>query len=271
VLLGSQTISLNSDSDIVVASHTLSPGSAITVSGQQISLGSSGAIIINGASQTFGIPALASTSPVVIVVGGTTLTGNPSSGFKIGTQTLFPGSAITVGSGVISLPSVTPAPVTKPSINTNPILILGSETYTENASSDFIIASQTLAPGSAITVSGQVISLSPTGNAVIVNAVPTWVTSTTGLSPESAETSLVIAGQTLTAGGRVTVGGDVLSLAPSGTDIVVIGTVTVDGGESTATATAGAKKKNSALRAVVGSWAVGAQFCGVLILGFWLH
>jgi hypothetical protein len=271
VLLGSQTISFNSASDIVVGSHTISAGSAITVSGQQISLGSSGAIIINGASQTSSNPTPASTSPIVIVVGSTTLTGNPSSGFRIGTQTLFPGSAITVGSGVISLPSITPAPVTKTSINTNPILILGSITYTEDASSDFIIASQTLAPGSAITVSGEVISLSPTGNEVIVNAVPKLITSTTGLAPQSAITSLVIAGETLTAGGRVTVGGDVLSLAPSGTGIVVIGTVTVGGGESTVTATADAKKKNSGSRAGASSWVVRIQFCCVLILGFGLH
>ncbi len=100
-------------------------------------------------------------------------------------------------------------------------------------------------------MSGQVISLSPTGNAVIINgADPTTLATVTGsLGTVSPITQLVIAGQTLTAGGRVTVGGDVLSLAASGTGIVVIGTVTIGGGESTATATAAGsngKKKNAA-------------------------
>lgn len=43
-------------------------------------------------------------------------------------------------------------------------------------------------------------------------------------------------GQTLTNGGIVTVGGDILSLGASGSRILIIGTVTVDGGVSTATA-----------------------------------
>jgi hypothetical protein len=57
-------------------------------------------------------------------------------------------------------------------------------------------------------------------------------------------TDVVIAGETLTPGGQITVGQDVLSLEPSGTVITVVGTVTISGG-MTATATAAAKKKNA--------------------------
>lgn len=118
---------------------------------------------------------------------------------------------------------------------------------------------------------GQVISLSPTGHAVIVNdASPsTLLTQTTSSPPLSQITSLEIAGHTLTTGGRVTVGGDILSLAPSGTGVVIIGTVTVDGGGSTATATG--KKKNMGGRTSSGSLVfVGVQVSSVLI-AYWLY
>jgi hypothetical protein len=109
-------------------------------------------------------------------------------------------------------------------------------------------------PGGVATVDGNTVSLASTGGAVIVNgqtskAAPTTLkTSTASLINQPPITSVVIAGQTLTAGGRITVGGDVLSLAPSGTGIIVIGTVTIGGGESTATATG--KKKNAGARTV---------------------
>lgn len=60
---------------------------------------------------------------------------------------------------------------------------------------------------------------------------------------------MLVAGQTLTSGGSVTVGGDVLSLA--GGAITVVGTVTIGGGVATAYASASptGKKKNAGGRA----------------------
>ncbi|KAH9210691.1 hypothetical protein DL95DRAFT_270644, partial [Leptodontidium sp. 2 PMI_412] len=149
-------------SNFIFGSQTLVPGSAITVNGHQISAAASGgALILNPAppksTSSPSAEAGSAPAPAVVVVDGTSITGNTESGFVIGTQTLF--------------------------------------------------------PGSAITASGQI---------------------------QAPITSLVVAGQTLTAGGRVTVGGDVLSLA--GGAITVIGTVTVGGGEVTATATPTGKK-----------------------------
>jgi hypothetical protein len=118
-----------------------------------------------------------------------------------------------------------------------------------------------LKPGGVITVSGQAISLSPTGNAVIING-NTQTTPTT-FATTTVVTSVNIAGQTLTAGGRVTVGGDVLSLAPSGTGIIVIGTVTVGVGESAATGTSG--KKNAGQRTTSGSYSTLLQVSSVLL------
>lgn len=76
----------------------------------------------------------------------------------------------------------------------------------------------------------------------------------------------MVAGQTLTAGGRVTVGGDVLSLA--GGAVTVIGTVTVGGGEATATATP-TGKKNAGGRIGIGSTGAGWLPTLVIGIGFW--
>jgi hypothetical protein len=57
----------------------------------------------------------------------------------------------------------------------------------------------------------------------------------------------------------VTVGGDILSLAPSGTGINIVGTVTVVGGETTATATA-ARKHSAGGKIGVSIVLIGLQF-----------
>jgi hypothetical protein len=259
VLFGGQTISVNSNSEFLFGSQTLTPGQVITVSGQQISAGTGGALIINAATPN---PSTSTTPPAVVVIDGVSITANSNSGFVIGTQTLFPGGVITESGRVITLPSASPT-VTS-AVNTQPVVIVGSSTFTQDSQSDFVIGSQTLKPGGVITVSGQAISLSPTGNAVIING-NTQTTPTT-FATTTVVTSVDIAGQTLTAGGRVTVGGDVLSLAPSGTGIIVIGTVTVGVGESASTGTSG--KKNAGQRTTSGSYSTLLQISFVL-LAFW--
>ncbi|KAK0100319.1 hypothetical protein ONS95_008277 [Cadophora gregata] len=255
IIIGSQTISQDTASNFIFDSQTLVPGSAITVNGQQVSAASGGAIILNPAppKATPSSSGESSTgpAPAIVVVDGTSITGNTASGFVIGTQTLFPGSAITASGQVITLPLPNPTPAPVPTQtqgpDTIPVILIGSSTFTQNSASAFIIGSQTLSPGSAVTISGQVISLSPTGNAVIVNgatATPSRTTFSTEI--QAPITSLVVAGQTLTAGGRVTVGGDVLSL--SGGTIKIIGTVTVGGGDATFTATPTGKKKSAGVR-----------------------
>ena len=119
-----------------------------------------------------------------------------------------------------------------------------------------------------ITYDGESISLSPSDGAVIVNAASqtTFVTKT-GI-PVSAITSVVLGGQTLTNGGIVTVGGDILSLGPSGTQIMIIGTVTV-GGVSTATATGTNSNKNAGEKIGASIGLMALQF-SVVVLAFWL-
>ncbi|KAL2072804.1 hypothetical protein VTL71DRAFT_12147 [Oculimacula yallundae] len=250
VVIGSQTIIQDTASNFIIGTQTLIPGSAITINGQQIYAASSGgAIILNPAPPrtTSSPPTEASPvpAPTVVIVDGTSITGNTESGFVIGTQTLFVGSAITASGQVITLPpppaTQVPAATITQTPETVPVILIGSSTFTQNTESAFVIGSQTLSPGSAVTISGQVISLSPTGNAVIVNgATPTQNPTTFSTEIQAPVTSLVVAGQTLTAGGRVTVGGDVLSLA--GGAITVIGTVTVAGEQAVVTAKPTGKK-----------------------------
>jgi hypothetical protein len=105
---------------------------------------------------------------------------------------------------------------------------VGGSTITANPSSGFVIGSQTLFAGSAITSGAEVITL----------PLPTT------MATQPVITNVVVGSATLTPGGSITVGGDILSLAPSGTSIFVVGTVTVGGGEATATATNSSKKSS---------------------------
>ena len=126
-----------------------------------------------------------------------------------------------------------------------------------------MISSQTLFPGNAITIGGEVITLP--------SVTPKPTTFATGVMPDQPlVTDVVIAGETLTPGGQITVGQDILSLEPSGTAITVVGTVTIGGGMATATATAAAKKKNvgEKQRASINVVALQISF---FALAVWLH
>ncbi|KAH8792668.1 hypothetical protein BGZ57DRAFT_750529, partial [Hyaloscypha finlandica] len=170
--------------------------------------------------------------------------------------------------------------------------------------SDVIIGSQTLTPGSAVTLSnGQRISVA-SGGAIIVNGYipeptptptsivvidgstitadssggfiitlpsPAPTTFATGVIPSQGPvTNVVIAGATLTPGGKITVGIDVLSLEPSGIAITVVGTVTIGGGIMTATVTAAPKKKNAGEKQR-GSVVFVALQISFVALAVWLH
>jgi len=240
-------------------SQTLLPNSTITANGQII-VNSNGAVIVNGAAPS-------STPPGIVVVGSSSITANSESGFLIGSQTLYPGSAITDNGEVITLPSPTSTSSTSMAQ-----VVIGTQTFTQDQSGNLVFGTQTIPSGSAITVDGQVVSLS--GSAVLVNAAPHTTSMPTTFQTSATQVqSVVIGGQTLTQGGRVTVGGDILSLAPSGTGIIVIGTVTIPGGESTATATASGKKKNAgeSMQSNSSFLLLGLQSIFTLLGAFLLH
>jgi hypothetical protein len=163
--------------------------------------------------------------------------------------------SVASGGGIV-VNGYTPEPTPTPSV-----VVVDGSTITADSSGGFLISSQTLYPGSAITVGGEIITLpSPAPTTFLTGVVPS----------DRLQTNVVIAGETLTPGGQVTVGGDILSLEPSGTAITVIGTVTLGGGMVTATATAAAKKKNSAEKLDGGIIFITFQISFVA-LAVWMH
>ena len=114
-----------------------------------------------------------------------------------------------------------------------PIITIGSKTFTADSSSHFIIGSQTLAPGAAVTHSGTLISLAPGGSQVVVGA-STQTVQTASLAPvitlgtslitANSQSQFLVGSQTLIPGGpAITQGGTVVSLAPSASAIVIGG------------------------------------------------
>ena len=114
----------------------------------------------------------------------------------------------------------------------NPVLTFGGSTYTADQSSNIVVSSQTLLPGSpAATVDSTPISIAPGGLAAVVGTstqllatLPSPAVLTFGGSAYTADTSsnIVLAGSTLRAGGSpVVVSGTTVSLVPGGAAAVV--------------------------------------------------
>ena len=243
------TYTANSASQFIVAGQTLAPGAIISVSGTPISLASGGAVAVVGTNtQTLKRAPAITPAPAVLSFAGSSYTADASSHFIINGQTLAQGAAITVSGTPISLPSggaiavigsstqslqyipaITPAPA---------VLSFDGSSYTADVSSDFIINGQTLAPGAAITVSGTPISL-PSGGAVAIIGTSTQSLKSAPLITPApailsfhgssytadASSDFIIAGQTLTPGGVITVSITPISLPSSGA-IAIIGSST---------------------------------------------
>ena len=253
ITVAGSTVTGNAASQFQIGTQTLVPGAApITHGGQVISLApSASAIVLGSSTQQIALPSGAPAP--VITVGSSVVTQNSAGQFIIGTNTLDPNSTpITVAGRVLSLapfgtalilgPS-TQALATPPQViaTSSPVLTIGNSAITPDASSNYVIAEQTLRPGAAaITISGMPISLAPSATAVIMNGqtqaltpskilvseLPPLITlGSTVLSANSASAYLV-AGQTLIPGSpAITVSGTAYSLAPSAIALVV-GTLT---------------------------------------------
>ena len=239
------TYTANAASQFVVAGQTLTPGGQIAVSGTKVSLApAANAAVIGTSTQVLSTPAPAP-SPAVLTFAGSTYTANTASQFVIAGQTLAPGGQIAVSSTTLSLaPSANVAVIgtstqslatPAPSANAA-ILTFAGSTYTANSASQFIVAGQTLTPGGTITASSTVISM-PQGTNFAVIGSSTQFLGTASAKPSTAEapvltwdgstytadasSDFVIASQTLTPGGIITVLGTPISLAPGAADAVV--------------------------------------------------
>lgn len=208
--IGSSTLTPNAATQFFIApGQTLTPGGVATIDGTVVSLAPSASFVVIGGSTQI-LPAgpgsaPAATSPPQIVVGGSTITAQPSQGgpgnsnnqnnpnagptFIVSDQTLAPGGpAITVSGTTLSLaPSgsfivvngvtSTVATPAAPGV-TPPTLTIGNDVFSPlpGSGNTFVIADQTLAPGgSAITVSGTTISLAPSASFVVINGVTSTI------------------------------------------------------------------------------------------------
>ena len=238
--LGSQTYTANSNSEYSIAGQTLAPGGpAVTVSGTRLSLARSATQVIVGSSTIRLGPA---PTPPPIGFGSQTFTANSLSDYIIDGQTLVPGGpSITVSGTPISLaPAATQVVIGSrtidltPTTTPPPLLTFGSQTFTANSLSDYIVDGQTLVPGApAITISNTPISLAPDASKAVIGG------STETLRPDPTLPPLVIGSQTFTANsaGAYLIGAQ--TLAPGASGIVVPGPLLVPGASSVSVFTVG--------------------------------
>lgn len=180
--IGETVYTEDSNSNFVVGSQTLVPGgSPITINQTPYSLISapSGIALIIGFKTSYLSPM--TTKAALINIGGSVYAANAASEFIVGSQTLVPGgNAITInhtpyslfmgpsGEALVIGSSTSFLGPTTTAFHTPAVITIGSALYTANANSEFIIGTQTLSPGHAITVSGTRISLGAQETDVVV-------------------------------------------------------------------------------------------------------
>ena len=238
------TYTADSSSHIVVAGQTIIPGGpAVTISNTPVSLAYGASVAIVGGTTQSLYPSVPTAHPETTIA-GETYTADSDSAIMIQGQTLIPGSpAITISNTPISLApgasiaviagqtqSLSPAAATA-----RPAFTFAGSTYTANVASTFTIQGQTLSPGGVITVSNTPISLATDASFAVVagsmqsiaplapapTTEPPTFTFNGSTYTAIAGSTFVIAGQTLTEGGVVTVAGTPILYASGGGDVVV--------------------------------------------------
>lgn len=144
-------------------------------------------------------------------------------------------SQVIAGGQIVSIPAAAAAPTpTGP-----PLITFGASIITANPSSQFVIAGQTLYPGSAIEVSGTKLSLGPSAASIVIGGSTVVLNHPPHITPAPGPPAfifhgstftanptapVVIAGQTLPPGGpAITVSGTRLSLAASASQVIIGG------------------------------------------------
>lgn len=244
--IGGQVVTANAGGSFIIQGQTLTQGGQITVGSNTVSLAQgASSLVVNGQTITRAAT-LPTASPVLAIDGTTFVAANGGQSFIIGGQTLTPGGVIVANGNTISLgtgASSTIAVVngvtkTLASILTPAALTLGGSTYTVLPGGSFVIAGQTLRPGStAVTVSGTTLSLGAGASIVVINGktstlsigtIPAIVIGgMTYAATAALSGAYIIGGQTLTPGGVITVNGHTISLAAGATALVIDGSTSL--------------------------------------------
>ncbi|KAK5723119.1 hypothetical protein LTR17_013989 [Elasticomyces elasticus] len=297
------TVSQVGPSSYNINGQAVSAGGAATVGGHTISVQPSGSAVVIDNSITSPLqaqPTGAVAQTQIYSTAGQQITVSrvgPSS-YDINGQTVSAGGIATVGGHTISVQSSGTAVVIDNSVTSafdsspEPTGVLtlpsGSLQYSEVGSA-YVIGSQTLAPGSIATISGQTLSIGSSGILVndgsSTNHLPTPTTYgqivvTLGgslVTVQESGSEVIVGSQTLVPGTVVTINGETLSLAPGGSGLVAVsGTQTSTLGSVAATAETtqqiggAAQPTNAAMRPACGRdslWFLGCVLmsCAVLM------
>ena len=247
--IGSQTYT-TAPKGMILESTTISVGGpTATIPSHFVSIGTQGAVFgsesipfsILSPNEHISSPAAQATRSAMTFK-SLKFTADPTKGFYISGQTLTPGGVITISGTPITLAlSATALIVGSATVNIGPmtslpVLIIGSQIVAADSAGKYIVAGQTLNPGGTIAVSGTTLSFAPSATAPVTGS------STLDLASESTLGSLtigqqtlttnsagryIVAGQPLTPGGVITISGIRISLAVSGTALI-IGFTTTD-------------------------------------------
>lgn len=242
ITIGGSTITQAPAPFFVVGGQTVLPGQTITVNNKAVSVGAGGVLVVDGTSISIAVPG----SPMTLTTAGETVVIGPTPAFVLGgSKTLVAGGpAITFDGSQLSLAPSASALIIDGSVTSHLLsaatavplaLTVGSDTFTANAATQFLIASGTvLTPGGQVIVGGATVSLGSGGAAAVVNGVtqtlsPPIITPaprlTLGGSVFEANlgSTFDIDGQQLTPGGVVIVDGSTISLASDASSAVIDG------------------------------------------------
>ncbi|KAL8889911.1 MAG: hypothetical protein Q9215_002893 [Flavoplaca cf. flavocitrina] len=212
---------MDKPSNIVIEGQTITPGGLVTVSGSVISVPT----IADSEATAFPI------FPTPIVsFHGSIYTADQSSNIVVEGQTVALGGAFTVSGNVISVPTMQPIQPQQNSISTPVVSFLGS-IVTMDMSSNFVFGGETVKPGSAVTISGSILSVPPLngfqGQSFSQQSIPTIPLLSFGSSTYTMDMSsnFILGGKTIAPGSAITISGTVIS-RPTGDSLVVVGGVT---------------------------------------------
>lgn len=171
----------------VISGQTLAPGGApVTVLGSTLSLAASGAyVVIDGSTTNLATPVAAAAvhvTPPPLRIGNGLFTALPGTGttYQIGSEMLTPGGSVVVAGNTISL-------------------AVGA---------------------TALVVNGITVTVSAQREPTMTNPPFLTIGEETYTARSGTETKFIIAGQTLTPGGIITVDGTTIVLSPSATELI---------------------------------------------------
>ncbi len=229
-LVGAAPVQLASDGRILIGDQILKPGIQTTISGQVVSAGGDGNIVLDGTTHAIAPPPKAAPTPFLIGTNPVQMASNGAT--LVGDQTIKAGSEITVSAGAsggLVVDSTTHTPLQPISQATPTPFLIGTNPVQMASDGAILVGDSIIAAGSEITLSGHIVSAGASGGLVVDGTShalqPTLATTLTPLLigsqsiAQAPNGALLLGSQTLSAGTQTTLSGHVFSI---GTDTLVL-------------------------------------------------